>query len=70
MESYWDRMQNNGSFVEESQHNADIRQQVENDIMAREKQDLEDVIDKIKKTAVVKAARRRHEEQEDGEQDK
>ena len=44
--------------------------QVENDIMAREKQDLEDVIDKIKKTAVVKAARRRHEEQEDGEQDK
>ena len=70
MESYWDRMQNNGSFVEESQHNADIRQQVENDIMAREKQDLEDVIDKIKKTAVVKAARRRQEEQEDGEQDK
>ena len=49
MESYWDRMQNNGSFVEESQHNADIRQQVENDIMAREKQDLEEVIDKIKR---------------------
>ena len=70
MESYWDRMQNNGSFVEESQHNADIRQQVENDIMAREKKDLEDVIDKIKKTAVVKAARRRQEEQENGEQDK
>ena len=70
MESYWDRMQNNGSFVEESQHNADIRQQVEEDIMAREKQDLEDVIDKIKKTAVVKAARRRHEEEEDGEHDK
>ena len=70
MESYWDRMQNNGSFVQESQHDADLRQQVENDIMAREKQDLEDVIDKIKKTAVVKAARRRQEEQEDGEQDK
>ena len=69
MESYWNKMQNNGSFVEESQHNADIRQQVENDIMAREKQDLEDVIDKIKKTAVVKAARRRQEEQEIGEQD-
>ena len=70
MESYWDRMQNNGSFVQESQHDADLRQQVENDIMAREKQDLENVIDKIKKTAVVKAARRRHEEQENGEQDK
>ena len=70
MESYWDRMQNNGSFVQESQHDADLRQQVENDIMAREKQDLEDVIDKIKKTAVVKAARRRQEEQEDREQDK
>ena len=70
MESYWDRMQNNGSFVQESQHDADLRQQVENDIMAREKQDLEDVIDKIKKTAVVKAARRRQEEQEIGEQDK
>ena len=69
MESYWNKMQNNGSFVEESQHNADIRQQVENDIMAREKQDLENVIDKIKKTAVVKAARRRQEEQEIGEQD-
>ena len=70
MESYWDRMQNNGSFVQESQHDADLRQQVENDIMAREKQDLENVIDKIKKTAVVKAARRRQEEQEIGEQDK
>ena len=70
MESYWDRMQNNGSFVQESQHDADLRQQVENDIMAREKQDLENVIDKIKKTAVVKAARRRQEEQENGEQDK
>ena len=70
MESYWDRMQNNGSFVQESQHDADLRQQVENDIMAREKQDLENVIDKIKKTAVVKAARRRQEEQEIGDQDK
>ena len=70
MESYWDRMQNNGSFVQENQHDADLRQQVENDIMAREKQDLGDVIDKIKKTAVVKAARRRQEEQEDREQDK
>ena len=70
MESYWDRMQNNGSFVQESQHDADLRQQVENDIMAREKQDLKDVIDKIKKTAVVKAARRQHEEEEDGEHDK
>ena len=70
MESYWDKMQSNGSFVEESQHNADVRQRVEEDIMAREKQDLKDVIDKIKKTAVVKAARRRQEEQEDREQDK
>ena len=70
MESYWNNMQNNGSSVEESQHNADVRQRVEEDIMAREKQDLKDVIDKIKKTAVVKAARRRHEEQEDGEHDK
>ena len=65
MESYWDRMQNNGSFVEESQHDADLRQQVENDIINREKKDLGDVIDKIKKTAVVKAARRQQEEQED-----
>ena len=70
MESYWNNMQNNGSFVEESQHNADVRQRVEEDIMAREKQDLKDVIDKIKKTAVVKAARRQHQEEEDGEHDK
>ena len=70
MESYWNNMQNNGSFVEESQHNADIRRQVEEDIMAREKQDLKDVIDKIKKTAVVKAARRQHEEDRDGKHDK
>ena len=70
MESYWNNMQNNGSFVEESQHNADIRQQVEEDIMARKKQDLKDVIDKIKKTAVVKAAKRQHQEEEDGEHNK
>ena len=38
--------------------------------MAHEKQDLKDVIDKIKKTAVVKAARRQHEEEEDGKHDK
>ena len=70
MESYWNNMHSNGSFVKESQHNADIRQRMEEDIMAREKQDLKDVIDKIKKTAVVKAAKRQHQEEEDGEHDK
>ena len=70
MESYWDKMQKTGSFVEESQHNADLRQRIEEDIMAREKADLKDVIDKIKKTAVVKAAKRQHQEEEDGEHDK
>ena len=70
MENYWNSMQNNGSFVDQSQHNADLRQRVEEDIMAREKQDLKEVIDKIKKTAVVKAARRQHEEEENGEHDK
>ena len=70
MESYWDKMQKTGSFVEESQHNADLRQRVEEEIMSREKADLKDVIDKIKKTAVVKAAQRQHQDEEDKYQDK
>ena len=46
MESYWDKMQKTGSFVEESQHNADLRQRVEEEIMSRKKADIRDVIKK------------------------
>ena len=70
MESYWDNMHKTGSFAEESQHNADLRQRVEEEIMSREKADISDVIEKIKKSAAIKAAQRHHQEEEDKYQDK
>ena len=63
-------MHKTGSFIEESQHNSDLRQRVEEEIMSREKANLSDVINKIKKTAVVKAAQRQHQDEEDKHQDK
>ena len=64
-------MHKTGSYAEEDQHNADnIRQRVEEEIMSREKADISDVIEKIKKYAAVKAAQRHHQEEEDKYQDK
>ena len=71
METYWDKMHKTGSYAEEDQHNADnIRQRVEEEIMSREKADISDVIEKIKKSAAVKAAQRHQQEEENKHQDK
>ena len=71
MESYWDNMHKTSSYAEEDQHNADnIKQRVEEEIMSREKADISDVIEKIKKSAAVKTAQRHNQEEEDKYQDK
>ena len=56
--------------AEEDQHEADnIKHRVEEEIMAREKADISDVIEKIRGSVAVKAAQRHQQEEEEKYQD-
>ena len=70
MESYWNSLNQTRLYAEEDQHNANnIKHRVDEEIMAREKADISDIIDKIKKSAAVKAAQKHQEEEEDKHKD-
>ena len=57
-------------YAEEDQHNADnIKHRVEEEIMAREKANISDVIEKIKRSAAIKAAQKHQQEEEEKHQD-
>ena len=56
--------------AEENQYDADnIKHRIEEEIMAREKADISDVIEKIRGSVAVKAAQRHQQEEEEKYQD-
>ena len=70
MESYWNSMNQTKFKAEEDQHEAEnIKHKIEEEIMAREKADIGDVIEKIRGSVAVKAAERHHQEEEEKYQD-
>ena len=70
MESVWRNMTGEKPEVEEAQQEAvETKLQIEEEVRARERADIGDVVEKIRKSVAVKAAERYRQEQEQKNED-